>query len=149
MVMKMTARWGVYALNIRYSGIGVGMDTDKWHRVLKNEDQRQRRHKAILLALRDSLLSPSGAMTATMLPHLTGLMGAIVVRSAVGRAPTYSALSDDFITRLEAMRSETCIVYPFETVDVFNRHMNHLIQASYPSLPASARSTSQVHASSE
>jgi ABC-type hemin transport system ATPase subunit len=125
------------------------MDTDKWHLVLKNEDQRQRRHKAILLALRDSLLSPSGAMTATMLPHLTGLMGAIVVRSAVGRAPTYSALSDDFITRLEAMRSEMCIVYPFETVDVFNMHMNHLIQASYPYLPASARSTSQENASSE
>ena len=67
-----------------------------------------------------------------MLPHLTGLEGALVIRTAVGRAPTYSAVKDDFVQRLQAMASETCCVIPFETVDAFYARMEELIQTSSP-----------------
>lgn len=101
---------------------------------------------AILSTLRDTLLSPDGAMTASMLPHLTGLQGVIVVRNAVGRAPMYSALKEDFIVRLEAMKSDSCLVYPFETVDAFHGIMEDFITMSAPCLPASYRLQQQREA---
>lgn len=135
--MKMPSRSGDYALNIRYSSVGIGVDTDKWQVIVHNPEQRRSRHVAILSALRDSLLSPDGAMTATMLPHLTGLEGAVVVQTSVGRAPIYSALCDDFVTQLQTLASSTCRVYPFENITSFNVLMNDLITHSSPCFPAS------------
>lgn len=139
MLMKMTTRSGEYALIIRYHAVGVGVDTDRWQ-VVVDEKQRQVRQVAILEGLRDALLSPDGAMTACMLPHLTGLVGAIVVRTKVGRAPMYSALNDDFIDRLLGMKSASCLVYSFVGVDSFNKQMQYLIDCSTPCLPRSATS---------
>jgi hypothetical protein len=53
MLMKRPARSGEYALGVRYSGVDVGVDTDKWKVVVTDADERLRRHKAILTALRD------------------------------------------------------------------------------------------------
>jgi CRISPR-associated autoregulator DevR family len=139
MLMKKPTRSGDYALEVRYTSVGVGVDTEKWQLAVIDEQQRLLRHRAILSALRDTLLSPDGAMTATMLPHLTGLQGAIVVRKDIGRAPMYSALKEDFVARLAAMGSDTCSVYPFETVDAFNTIMEELITSSKPCLPATYR----------
>jgi CRISPR-associated autoregulator DevR family len=136
MLMKMTARSGEYALCVRYKCAGIGLDTDKWKLVIHDQEQRARRHRAMLTALRDCLLSPQGALTATMLPHLTGLQGVIVVCPSTGRAPIYSPLQDDFITRLEALQSETCLVTPFQTIDAFHQAMRHLIENTHPALPA-------------
>jgi CRISPR-associated autoregulator DevR family len=136
MLMRMTARSGEYALCVRYKCAGIGLDTDKWRVVLTDEQERKMRHRAILAALRDCLLSPQGALTATMLPHLTGLRGAIVARSTTGRAPLYSPLQEDFVERLSALSNEACCTYPFETIDSFNELMNALIETSSPSMPA-------------
>jgi CRISPR/Cas system-associated protein Cas7 (RAMP superfamily) len=84
MLMKMPVRSGVYAANVRYKSAGIGIDTDKWKVAITDEQQRLQRHKSILSALRDQLLSPSGALTSTILPHLTGIIGAIVVRRHQG-----------------------------------------------------------------
>jgi len=139
MLMKKPTRSGDYALEVRYRSVGVGVDTDKWQVAIVDEQQRLLRHRAILSTLRDTLLSPDGAMTATMLPHLTGLQGAVVVRKDVGRAPMYSALKEDFVARLVAMGSDTCSIYPFETVDAFNIILEELITTSTPCLPATYR----------
>jgi CRISPR-associated autoregulator DevR family len=136
MLMKMSARSGEYALCIRYKCAGIGLDTDKWKLIIDDEQERGRRHRAILTALRDCLLSPQGALTATMLPHLTGLRGAMVVCPSTGRAPIYSPLQDDFITRLSALQSDTCLVFPFETIDTFHVQMRRLIEHTHPALPA-------------
>jgi len=136
MLMKMTVRSGEYALCVRYKCAGVGLDTDKWRVALADEQERRTRHSAILAALRDSLLSPQGALTATMLPHLTGLRGAIVARTNAGRAPLYSPLQEDFVERLSALSNEACRIYPFETIDSFNEQINALIETSSPSMPA-------------
>jgi CRISPR-associated autoregulator DevR family len=140
MLMKMTVRSGEYALCVRYKCAGIGMDTDKWKLVVDNAQERTRRHRATLTALRDCLLSPQGALTATMLPHLTGLQGAIVVCPNTRRAPIYSALRDDFVTRLSALASPTCRVTPFETIDTFQTQMQTLIETTHPALPAACQS---------
>jgi MalT-like TPR region/CRISPR-associated negative auto-regulator DevR/Csa2 len=144
MLMKMTVRSGEYAICVRYKCAGVGLDTEKWRVALDDEQERRTRHRAILAALSDSLLSPQGALTATMLPHLTGLRGAIAVRTRTGRAPLYSALQEDFVERLTAIASGACAVYPFETVDAFHTHMQALIETSYPSMPAACSVSTQA-----
>ena len=132
MIMKIPTRSGEYALCVRYQCVGIGADTERWILFVKNQAEREKRHRAILRALRDSLVSPDGAHVATMLPHLTGLSGAIMVRTGVGRSPLYSALDSDFVTRLRAMADETCRVYAFETVDAFYTLMNDFIATSIP-----------------
>ena len=101
-----------------------------------DERERERRHAATLKALRDGLLSPQGALTATMLPHLTGLRGVIAVCTSTGRAPLYSALKEDFIPHLSALASESCRMSTFETIEEFYTHMNALIETTRPALPA-------------
>jgi len=148
MLMKMTTRSGEYALHVRYFSVGIGVDIDKWQVIITDEQQRLLRHKAVLQALRDSLLSPDGALIATMLPHLTGLQGALVIRHTTGRAPMYSALNHDFIERLQAIADKTCSVYPFHSIDTFNAQMNKLIAHSFPCYPASYLQKSSYSTSS-
>jgi CRISPR-associated negative auto-regulator DevR/Csa2 len=139
MLMKMSARSGEYAICVRYKCAGIGLDTERWRVALFDEQERLTRHRAVLAALSDSLLSPQGALTATMLPHLTGLRGAIALRTSVGRAPLYSALQEDFVERLSALADEACTVYPFETIDAFHHHMQALIEKTCPSMPTACR----------
>jgi CRISPR/Cas system-associated protein Cas7 (RAMP superfamily) len=134
MLMKISARSGEYALCVRYRSVGIGADTEQWLLYVKDQTLREKRHRAVLQALRDTLVSLDGAQVATMLPHLTRLSGAIAVRTDVGRAPLYSALESDFVTRLQAMADETGQVYPFETIEAFYRLMNTFIATSVPAL---------------
>ncbi len=134
MLMKIPTRSGEYALCVRYRCVGIGADTHRWILFVKDHQLRRNRHRAILRALRDSLVSPDGALVATMLPHLTGLQGVITVRTDVGRSPLYSALESDFVTRLSSMVDETCKAYQFETVDAFYTLMNDFIATSVPAL---------------
>lgn len=139
MLMKLTSRSGTYALCIRYHCVRIGVDTEQWQLAVDNEQERLKRYRAALRAVRDMFTSPEGARTATMLPHLTELSGAIVLCSKVGRAPVYSALADDYLTRLQAMQGEECQFYSFETIDGFYKHLTHLSVASEPALPSGAQ----------
>ncbi len=139
MLMKRPARSGEYAICIRYKSVGIGVDTDQWQVVIDDSVERLRRHQAVLAALRDQLLSPEGALTATLLPHLTGLVGAIAVQSSVGRAPLYSPLEAEFTTRLTAMSNDQCRVFLFGSADEFHARVNQLIEISDPCLPAGFR----------
>ncbi|EFH80308.1 CRISPR-associated autoregulator, DevR family [Ktedonobacter racemifer DSM 44963] len=134
MIMKLPVRSGVYALHVRYQCVGVGADTEQWKLYVVDQQERRWRHQAVLHTLRDTLLSPEGALTATMLPHLTGLSG-ILVATTLGRAPIYSALQDDFVSRLQALQSNHVQVYPFADVNEFHTQMNHLVENSTPALP--------------
>jgi CRISPR/Cas system-associated protein Cas7 (RAMP superfamily) len=144
MLMKVTARSGQYALNVRYASVGVGLDTDKWIMVVNSRDERLQRHRVILLALRDYILSPSGALAATLLPHLTSVLGAIVARKTVGRAPIYSGLQNDFIDQLMKISDESIQVMPFHSADSFCAAMNQLITSSEPYVMTRNGSTSTV-----
>jgi CRISPR-associated autoregulator DevR family len=148
MLMKKPVRSGAYAFNVRYKSVGIGVDTDKWKVVFSDQQQRLQRHRAILSALRDQILSPSGAQTSTILPHLTRLTGAIVVRKGAGRAPLYSGLVDDFVKQLCALAGPLDLVFPFNAIDDFCAKMNLLIESSYPCWPAIHRPSSGSEAAS-
>lgn len=136
MLMKMPVRSGEYALTIRYTCVGIGADTNQWRLIVTDPETRLKRHIALLRALRDWVVSPTGAKTATMLPHLTGLVGVIAVRNTVGRAPCLSALDKDFIVSMQAIAAldSSCQVYTFDRVEQFYAHMNHLLATSTPAL---------------
>ena len=138
MIMKKSSRSGGYALNLRYKASGIGVDTNLWITHLSDPAQRRARHIAILQGLRDQILSPSGALTSTMLPHLTGLSGAIVIQSGVGRAPIYSPLADDFIEQLTIIASDTHSILEFHNAGEFATVMKQLIDASLPAMPVGA-----------
>ena len=148
MLMKFSVRSGEYALIVRYRCVGIGADIEKWLLYVKDKKLREKRHRAMLRALRDSLVSPDGAHVATALPHLTGLRGVICVQTQTGRAPLYSPLESDFIMLLQTMKDETCLVYPFESIDVFYNLMNDFIATSVPALHPCWKNTT-VEQSSE
>jgi hypothetical protein len=77
-----------------------------------------------------------------MLPHLTGLVGAIVVQREVGRAPLYSPLEADFVTRLAAMAGGARRVLTFDSVDQFSALMDELIATSQPYSPLPGKQSS-------
>jgi CRISPR-associated autoregulator DevR family len=132
MLMMMPNRAGQYALNVRYRSAGIGVDTMTWESIVTNPAQRLTRHRAVLSALRDQILSPGGARTATMLPHVTELVGAICIRHTIGRAPVYSGLDPEFVQRLRALRMADLTVYPFENINQFGDAMERLITSSVP-----------------
>jgi CRISPR-associated autoregulator DevR family len=137
MLMKRSVRSASYGTCIRYKCAGIGVDTDTWKVVINDNEERIKRHRAILCALRDCVLSPSGAQTSTTLPHLTNLIGAIVVQLSAGRAASLSPLDSDFVTRLAALENERGAVFTFESVDEFSGEMDNLIENSRPYLPGS------------
>lgn len=143
MIMKATARSGQYAVCVRYLAAGIGCDTDTWQMMTDDENLRLIRHQKILDALCDQLLSPSGAMTATMIPHLAGLSGAIVVQTRAGRAPMYSPLEPDYLTMLEQItaRSDRYQLFRFDTVAEFHEQMTSLIQHTRPYTIGERRAT--------
>jgi CRISPR-associated protein Cst2 len=106
MLRTVSVRSGIYADCLRYKPVGIGVDTDTWRVLIIDEVQRRLRHQCVLQALRDTMLSPMGALTSTMLPHLSGMEGAIAIRRRVGLAPLYSGLQADFIEKLVALANE-------------------------------------------
>ena len=138
MIMRSSCRSGAYAMCIRYKSVGVGVDTDTWELRITDESERRKRHQCVLRALRDQILSPDGAKTAGMLPHLTGIRGAIVVRTQVGRPFMLSPLRADFMEQLDravSRTSEPGLLLQFEDLEEFTIHMEYLIAHSLPSTP--------------
>lgn len=135
MLMKYFVRSAVYALGVRYEGADVGVDTNTGTLIIKNEAERLLRHQAVLATMRDCLLSPKLAKSATLMPHLTNITGVIVIESQVGRAGIYSALQPDFMDRLKAMQNPTRQILSFETVEDFYALMTRLSENSYPAAP--------------
>ena len=134
MLMTMPSRSGQYATIVRYKSVGVGVDTDRWRVVITDEGERLRRHQAIIRGLADQLLSPTGAMTSKLLPHLSDLAGAIVIRTTAGRAPLYSPLVDNFIDELQKLQRDDCLIFSFRSVSEFNQAMEDLHDRSYPAV---------------
>lgn len=140
MIMKMPARSGRYAICVRYECVGIGVDTNAWRIYVEDPEIRAIRHKCVLRSLRDQVLSPSGALTAGMLPHLRSVAGAVVVKTNAGRAPMWTPLEPNFVEILgsiAAQMPEEVRIFPFDSVSSFVAQMEYLIAHSQPSLPRS------------
>lgn len=134
MLLTMPNRSGEYAFHMRYRAVGIGTDTYTWRLIVPDPAHRRARHQAVICAMRDLVLSPSGAQTARMLPHVTTLVGAICIRQMVGRAPICSGLDCHFVERLQALRIPDLRVYPFESIEGFAEIMATLIADSIPAV---------------
>lgn len=139
MLMKKISRSASYGICVRYKAAGVGIDTEEWKLFVDDEMERLNRHRMILRALRDTFLSPSGASSSAMLPHLAGLSGAIAVQKEVGRAPVYSPLEEDFVTVLTGMATSERTILTFNSANEFSSILDDLIANSSPHLPKLAR----------
>ncbi len=139
MIIKIPARSGEYAVGVRYRVAGIGVDTETWQLAVEDSSSRQERHAAILFALRDQLLSPDGALTAKLLPHLTGIRGVIAVKKGAGRAPIFSALVNDFTEQLQALEIDDCEYLVFENIAQFSQHMKRLANGTAPVNPSFAK----------
>ena len=135
MIFKKSVRSGTYAQCVRYKAAGVGVDTEIWQTVITDEEERLRRHHAILMALRDQIQSPGGAMTATLLPHLTDIQGVVAIKTTVGRAPLCSPLSPDFVSMLENLQTDSCLIFVFNNLVEFHVLFQRLLSESYPVQP--------------
>lgn len=135
MIFKKSVRSGAYAQCVRYKAAGVGVDTEIWQPVITDQEERLKRHHAILMALRDQIQSPSGAMTTTLLPHLTAIQGVVAIKATAGRAPLYSPLSSDFVSELENIATDSCLIFPFNNLTEFHIMFQRLLSESYPVQP--------------
>jgi len=136
MIFKRPSRSGNYAQCIRYKAVGLGIDINTWKTITTNEDLRLKLHQAILESLGEQILSPSGALTSTMLAHLTELKGVFVIKTKVGRAPILSPLNQDFIVQTQQIANKTRLIFSFDTPGEFNQIIEDLIAHSYPSIPS-------------
>ncbi|HRW97993.1 MAG TPA: hypothetical protein P5280_00815 [Cyclobacteriaceae bacterium] len=135
MIFKQSSRSGAYGLCIRYKAAGLGVDTNTRKPIIKDENLRLGRHKAILESLKEQLLSPSGALTSISLPHLTGIEGIIIIKTQAGRAPILSPLIPDFIVQSQQLADTTRVVFAFNSLGVFDQTMTELCEHSYPIYP--------------
>lgn len=138
MIIRSSCRSGAYSMCIRYKSVGIGVDTNTWQLLVEDESDRRKRHQCVLRALRDQVLCPDGARTAGMLPHLTGIRGAIIVRTQVGRPFMLSPLRADFMEQLDravSRTSEPGLLLQFEDLEEFTIHMEYLVAHSLPSTP--------------
>src|SRR6266699_2971861 len=94
-----------------YTCAGIGADTERWLLFVKDQALREKRHRAVLRALRDSLVSPDGE------------------DERWSRTPLLSTRKR-LCHAIGGMTDETCMMYPFETIDAFYRLMNTLIATS-------------------
>jgi len=144
MIYKVPARSGVYSVCAAYHAAGVGVDTDRNEIVISAQNERRKRHQAILLAFRDQILHPLGAHTATMWPQLSGLEGAIAIRKSIGRAPTYSPLEDNYLAVLQQLTTDDdCMLFQFDSIVAFKQIADFLIDNSIPAFPPAANQGQQ------
>ena len=135
MMYRQATRSATYAGVTRYKARGIGADTTYWQLHIDDPDQRRARHRAILEALRDQLLSPGGAQTATLLPHLSEIEGVIGLQTVAGRAPMYSPLSDDFVSHVIGQARGNRYAIPFKNSIELDEIFDYLIQFTHPVVP--------------
>ena len=135
MMYRQATRSATYGGVVRYKARGIGADTTYWQLHVSDLKQRRARHRAILEALRDQLLSPGGAQTATLLPHITQIHGAIGIQTLAGRAPMYGPLHDDFVEQMVGQARGNRYAIPFEDSAQLDEIFDYLIQLTSPVLP--------------
>jgi len=135
MIFKSSSRSGQYAFVVRFKAAGIGVDTESMRPVINDRLVRNARYQNVLYALHDQMLSPSGASTARLLPHVTGLRGAIILRTLPGRAPVFSPLKSDFVNTLRQLcniQNGACTIYEFDSVVDFSKQMYRLVEETTP-----------------
>lgn len=89
------ANYGAYAFVCNLDVYRIGLnDISRMYSLDDNE--REKRYKAILQSLLSSFLNPKGAMTSTQKPHITDFKGVVAISYKLIPAPTISAINPNF-----------------------------------------------------
>lgn len=89
------ANHGVYAFVCSIDAYRIGFnDIDRTYPI--DNEERNKRFKALVQSLLSSFVNPKGAMTSTQKPHITNLEGVVAVSSKLIPAPTISALNPGY-----------------------------------------------------
>lgn len=89
------ANHGAYAFVCNIDTFRIGYnDIDRNYSI--EDDDREKRYKAILQSLLSSFLNPRGAMTSSQKPHITNFKGVLSYSEKLVPAPTISAINPEY-----------------------------------------------------
>lgn len=123
---------GQYALVAHVEAHRIGLN-DITREYAINEEERQKRLRAVLRALTMTFLHPGGAMRNTQSPHLTDFQGVITTSTHSVPAPTVSALNEQFVEQVEQiaaaltkMSGQSVDVQRFDSLGSFAEKMSEI-----------------------
>lgn len=125
---------GVYAVVTQVETSRVGFN-DISREYVVDEDERNRRIRALMESVTYSFLEPKGAHRNSQNPHILGFEGVVSVSRSSMPAPNASALADGYVDEVEAiaaqlnrLRPEAIQTFRFGSQSEFTRTMMDLIQ---------------------
>jgi CRISPR-associated protein Cst2 len=110
MIFNRPAASGVYAF-VSHLDVGAIGFNDAAQTYPLDDDQRNTRLRAALLALTQTLLHPKGALTSTQLPHVVDLEGYVSVSQSAAAAPLISPLHAEYQARAAQVAEKTNQLY--------------------------------------
>lgn len=132
------ANSGIYAFvgNFEISRLGYN-DISKTYPL--NDEEREKRYKALLKSVLYTFIKPTGAMRNTQNPHILSFEGVIATSSSICPAPTVSSLNDAYIEEIKATQenlnkiANNSINYiEFKSLSEFSGKMVELINNNKP-----------------
>jgi CRISPR-associated protein Cst2 len=87
-------------INVDLAGLGFDDAADEY---VVNEEEQNKRKKAVLDALSYTLMNQPGANSSQQFPHIMGFEGAITTSTNRSPAPSASPIKDDYLDRLEGL----------------------------------------------
>ena len=133
------ANSGIYAFvgNFEISRLGYN-DFSKNYPL--DDDEREKRYKALLKSVLYTFIKPNGAMRNTQNPHILNFEGVISTSSSICPAPTISSLNSAYIEEIKAIgenlnkiANDSINCVEFKTLSEFSEKMAELINNNKPS----------------
>jgi CRISPR-associated protein Cst2 len=129
---------GVYAIVANFEMARIGFN-DITQTYPIDEEERERRYKALLESILYTFVQPSGAMRSTQNPHILGLEGVVAVSTQVVPAPAISPLDENYrdeVKRVAGALNEVqpaaLTVHEFNSMGQFAEVMQGLIADTLP-----------------
>ena len=97
------ANHGIYAFVCNLDVYRLGFN-DISRKYSINDEERNKRYKALLQSLLSSFINPQGAMTSTQKPHITDFKGVVSISQKLIPAPTISALNPAYKQEIEEIK---------------------------------------------
>ncbi len=127
---------GIYAsvLTLELGRIGFN-DISQEYAI--DEEDRLRRHQALLESVLYTYVEPGGAMRGTQNPHILAFQGAVTVSQGVLPAPALSPLAGDYRDQLGAIcqslnNGSRLTLRPFDNMAEFVAIMRELVESTRP-----------------
>ena len=132
------ANSGIYAFvgNLEIARLGLN-DVSKNYPI--DDEERQKRYRALLKSVLYTFIKPTGAMRNTQNPHIVNFEGVISYSTSICPAPTISALNDNYkeeivqiTNNLNRIVDNSVETHEFVSLSEFTEKVSDLIQHTKP-----------------